>query len=98
MAKSLTEAYAKRINAGAKFYAQAHEGKAMSASKQLALAMVLNNQNRILTEKFNNSVGTQVGDIKTAKKFVMNLTNFVVPNLIADEIVMITPMNSRAGF
>ena len=51
-----------------------------------------------MNEAFNNSTGTQRADIGNYKKFVMNLTNIVMPNLIAFDLVMVKPMTSRAGF
>lgn len=95
---SLLETYAKRIKVAEGIYAMNHENQAMSRQKQLTLACVLNNSNKFLTERFNNSQGTQASDIKTAKRFVMNLTNIVLPNLVAEELVMVEPMTARAGF
>lgn len=90
---SLLEAYAKRIKVAEGIYAKNHDGDAMTRSKQLTLACVLNNSNKFLTEKFNaaGSEGTQASAIKTAKRFVMNLTNIVLPNLIAEDLVMVQP-------
>lgn len=51
-----------------------------------------------LNEAFENSVGTQRADIGNYKKFVLNLTNIAMPNLIAFDLVMVKPMNSRAGY
>lgn len=97
MAK-LLEAYAKRVAVADNVYAKEHNGSAMSKAQKLTLACVLNNQNKFLTERFNNSVGTQRADIGNYKRFIMNLTNIAMPNLLADELVMVQPMTARSGF
>lgn len=97
MAKSLLENYAKRIRVAESVYANEHNGEAMSKAKKLTLACVLNNTNKFLTERFENSVGTQKSDIGNYKRFVLNLTNIAMPNLIAFDLVMVKPMTSRSG-
>lgn len=96
--KSLLESYAKRIKVAEAVYAREHDGEAMSKAKKLTLATVLNNTNKFLKEAFDNSVGTQARDIGNYKKFVLNLTNIAMPNLLAFDLVMVKPMTSRAGF
>ena len=81
--KSLLESYAKRIKVAEAVYAKEHNGEAMSKAKKLTLATVLNNTNKFLKEAFDNSVGTQARDIGNYKKFVLNLTNIAMPNLLA---------------
>ena len=80
---TLLESYAKRIQVAESVYAKEHNGEAMSRAKKLTLATVLNNTNKFLTERFENSVGTQRSDIGNYKKFVLNLTNIALPNLLA---------------
>ena len=51
-----------------------------------------------MNEAFENSVGTQRADIGNYKKFILNLTNIAMPNLIAFDLVMVKPMTSRSGY
>lgn len=51
-----------------------------------------------LTEAFNNSTGTQLGDLGSYKKFCMTLTNLAVPDLIVYDIMAVEPMVSFTGF
>ena len=98
MAKTLLENYANRIRVAESVYAKEHNGETMSKAKKLTVAAVLNNTNKFLQERFENSVGTQRSDIGNYKKFVLNLTNIAMPNLLAFDLVMVKPMTSRAGF
>ena len=95
---TLLEQYAKRITVAEKVYSDRHEGKTLSNSRKLLVAQSLDNVNRFLTESFSNSVGTQRADLGAYKKFCLNLTNVVVPNLIAPELVITKPMTSISGF
>lgn len=71
---NLLEQYAKRLQVSESVHAKAHGGASMSNSKKMAVAMVLNNTNKFLTEAFDNSVGTQRSDMGMFKKFCLNLT------------------------
>lgn len=94
----LLETYAKRISIAESVYSKEHDGEAMPRDKKIVVAACLNNANRYMNEAFENSVGTQRSDIGAYKKFIMNLTNIVMPNLIAFDLVMVKPMSARAGF
>ena len=95
---NLLEAYSKRLAVADNVYASKHEGQKLSNSRKLLVATQLDNVNRFLNEAFNNSVGTQRADLGAFKKFCLNLTNVVVPNLIAPELVITKPMTSISGF
>ena len=71
MAKSLFEAYKKRLEVANTVYSRAHNGENMSSHRKLVTAKVLENTNRMLNEAFNNSVGTQQGDLGMYKKFCL---------------------------
>lgn len=94
----LLETYAKRLSIAESVYSKEHDGEAMPRDKKIVVAACLNNANRYMNEAFENSVGTQRSDIGAYKKFIMNLTNIVMPNLIAFDLVMVKPMNARSGF
>lgn len=88
---NLLEAYKKRIAVAEKYYAKAHPGAQLSESKKLVIAKTLHNVNSFLNESFENSVGTQRSDLGLFKKFSLNLTNIVLPNLIAFDLVIVHP-------
>ena len=95
---TLLETYQKRIAVSEGVYAKAHQGEQLSNSKKIMVAQLLDNTNKFLTEAFNNSVGTQRADMGAYKKFCLNLTTVVTPNLIAPELVIVQPMTSISGF
>ena len=94
---NLLESYSKRLAVADSVYASKHNGEKLSNSKKILVATQLDNVNRFLNESFNNSVGTQRADLGAFKKFCLNLTNVVVPNLIAPELVITKPMTSISG-
>lgn len=91
MAKSLLEAYSKRLNIAEQFYSATHNGMKMDEGRKLATAKCIDNLNKFLTEALDNSVGVQRGDLGLFKKFSLNLTNVAVPSLIAFDLVMVSP-------
>lgn len=60
---SLLEAYKNKLAVSEKVYANAHGGATLSNRKKIAIAAVLNNTNKFITEAFTNSVGTQRADL-----------------------------------
>lgn len=95
---TLLETYAKRLAVSESVYSKAHNGESLDTRKKLAVAMVLNNQNRFMNEAFSNSVGTQRADLGAHKKFCLNLTTVALPNLIAHDLVIVHPLSSISGF
>jgi len=69
---NICEAYAKKLAVSEKVYANEHDGRALSESKRVTIARVLANTAEYLTEAFENSVGTQLANMKTFKKFCFN--------------------------
>lgn len=65
---------------------------------KLATAKCLESLNKFMNEAFDQSVGTQRSDMGLFKKFALNLTNVAVPNLIAHELVIVSPMSSMSGY
>ena len=51
----------------------------------------MENTNRFMNEAFENSVGTQRSDMGAFKKFALNLTTVALPNLIANDLVIVHP-------
>lgn len=95
---NLLETYSKRLNVSESVYSQNHNGEALSNSKKIAIATLLNNTNRFMNESFSNSVGTQRADLQMFKKFALNLTTVALPNLIAHDLVIVHPMTSMSGY
>lgn len=96
---NLLEQYKGRLRVAERVYAQQHSGERLSESKKLATAKLLENTSKFINEAFTSSVGTQaVSDLGLFKKFAMNLTNVVVPNLIANDIAIVYPMSSMSGY
>ena len=95
---NIVEAYSKKLAVAEKVYANEHGNRALSESKKIAIARVLANTSEYLNEAFENSVGTQLANMKTFKKFCLDLTTVALPNLIANDLVIVYPMKSRTGF
>ena len=95
---NLLEQYKTRLAVAEKVYGASHNGAALPASKKLATAKCLQNVERFMNEAFDNSVGTQRSDMGAFKKFSMNLTNVVLPNLIAHDLVIVHPMSAMSGY
>ena len=51
-----------------------------------------------MNEAFENSVGTQRTDMGMFKKFALNLTTVALPNVIANDLVIVDPMSSMSGY
>ena len=91
MARTLLEAYAKKLDVADRVYSNTHEGRRMSSNMKIATAVLLNNVNRCLTEAFDNSIGTQRVDMGDYKRFCLSITNVVFPSLIAEDLVIVKP-------
>lgn len=66
---NICEAYAKKLAVAEKVYANEHGNRQLSETKKIAIARVLANTSEYLNEAFENSVGTQLANMKTFKKF-----------------------------
>lgn len=95
---NLLEAYKNRLKVSESVYKREHEGEAMSTHRKLVIAKCLENTNKYLNEAFDNSTGTQRSDMGLYKKFCLNLTTVALPNLIANDLVIVQPMTSMSGF
>ena len=95
---TLLEQYSKRLQVSESVYAKKHDGETLSSAKKLAVARILNNTNAFLNESFTNSVGTQRSDLGNWKRFCLNLTTVALPNLIAYDLVIVSPMSSISGY
>jgi hypothetical protein len=95
---NLLEQYSKRIAVSEAVYAERHEGAKLDSNRKNALACVLNNTTKYLNEQFSNSIGTQRADLGAWKKFCLNLTTVALPNLIANDLVIVSPLSSYSGY
>ena len=66
---NIVEAFKGKLKVSELVYANEHGGKKLSESKKIAIARVLANTTEYLNEAFENSVGTQLANMKTFKKF-----------------------------
>lgn len=95
---NLLETYSKRIKIAESVYAKEHGNAQLDTNKKITLAKVLENTSKYLNESFSQSVGTQRADLGTYKKFCLDLTNVALPNLIANDLVIVKPMASITGY
>lgn len=95
---NLLETYAKRIKIAESVYAKEHGNATLDTNKKIVVAKVLENTSKYLNESFSNSVGTQRADLGTFKKFCLDLTTVALPNLIANDLVIVKPMASITGY
>ena len=95
---NLLEAYKNRLRVSESVYSRGHEGEKMDTHRKLVIAKCLENTNKYLNEAFDNSTGTQRSDMGMFKKFCLNLTTVALPNLIANDLVIVQPMSSMSGF
>lgn len=94
----LVEAYQKRLEISNKVYAAEHNGKTLSEGKQVLIATLLNNVNKRMNEAFVGSLATQRSSMGEWKKFCLALTTVAIPNLIAEDLVLVHPMTSIHGY
>ena len=92
------EAFQKKLAVSEKVYEKEHGGRALSENKKIAIARVLANTSEYITEAFENSVGTQLSNMKTFKKFCVDLTTVALPSLISNDLVIVYPLKSRTGY
>lgn len=95
---TLLEQYGKRLQVSEAVYKKSHLGESMDKQRKLVVATCLNNTSKFLNEAFQASEGTQRSNMGEFKKFCLNLVTVALPNLIANEIVMVSPMTSITGF
>jgi hypothetical protein len=94
----LTETYKRRLAVSESVYSRTHDNAPLDGSRKAEIARVLANTSAYLNEAFSNSVGTQRGDMHEFKKFALDLTTVALPNLIANELVVVKPMSSFTGY
>lgn len=73
-------------------------GESLTDTKKLTIARVLANTSAFLNESFASSSATQRTDLGTYKKFCLDLTTVALPNLIANELVIVKPMAAMTGY
>lgn len=95
---NLLEQYKGRLSVSESVYSRTHNGEKMDNHKKLVIAKVLDNTSKFLSEAFDAASGTQRSDLGLYKKFCLNLTTVALPNLIANELVIVHPMSSMSGF
>lgn len=69
----------------------------MDSMRKITVAKCLDNVNKFLNEAFDSSMGTQRSAMGDYKRFCIALTNVGLPNLIAFDLVHVSPMSSMYG-
>lgn len=95
---NLFETYKNRLAISESVYGKTHSGATMDSARKMMIAKVLENTNNFLNEAFDSSIGTQRSDMGLFKKFCLNLTTVALPNLIANDLVIVHPMTSMSGY
>lgn len=88
---NLFETYKNRLAISESVYGKTHSGATMDSARKMMIAKVLENTNNFLNEAFDSSIGTQRSDMGLFKKFCLNLTTVALPNLIANDLVIVHP-------
>lgn len=95
---TLLEKYSKRLSLAESLYAQKHNGEKMDKMKSVAIAKCLDTTSKFLTEAYDLSgSATQRSAMGDYKKFCVALTNVALPNLIAFDLVAVSPMSALTG-
>ena len=97
MANVLLEKYAKKLQLAEAVYQKRHNGESMDSMRKITVAKCLDNVNKFLNEAFESSMGTQRSAMGDYKRFCIALTNVGLPNLIAFDLVHVSPMSSMYG-
>ena len=97
MANRLLEKYSKKLQLAEAVYQKRHNGEKMDSMRKITVAKCLDNVNKFLNEAFDSSMGTQRSAMGDYKKFCIALTNVGIPNLIAFDLVHVSPMSSMYG-
>ncbi len=92
----LLEKYSKKLQLAEAVYQKKH-GEPMDAMRKVTVARCLENVNNFLNEAFDSSMGTQRSAMGDYKRFCLALTNVGLPNLIAFDLVHVSPMSSMYG-
>lgn len=95
---NLLETYSKRLKISEGVYAREHNRQSLTNQQKITIARVLANTSAYLNEAFSQSSGTQRSDMGNFKKFCLDLTTVALPNLIANELVIVKPMASITGY
>lgn len=95
---NLVEAYKKRITISEQVYSKEHNGEKLSPRSKTVVARCLANVENFLNEAFDSSAATQRSNMGEWKKFCLNLTTVVLPNLVANDLVIVSPMSSMTGY
>lgn len=97
MANQLLEKYSKKLQLAEAVYQKRHNGESMDGMRKITVAKCLDNVSKFLNEAFDSSMGTQRSAMGDYKRFCLALTNVGLPNLIAFDLVHVSPMSSMYG-
>ncbi len=85
MANKLLESYKPRIQLAENLYARKNPGQKLSGEIKMIMAQNLENTRRFLNESVRGTagIGVQLADMGAIKQMAMDVTNLVMPNMIA---------------
>ena len=96
MANQLLETYKPRIQLAENLYARKNPGQKLSVETKMVMAQNLANVRKFLNESVRGTagIGVQLADMGAIKQMAMDVTNLVMPNMIAQELVLVKPMTN----
>lgn len=101
---TLLEKYTNRLTRANNEY-KARTGRQLTESKKMLTAAVLENTAKFMnfrmnrmTEALDNSMGVQTSDVGNFKRFVLDVTETAMPNLVGPEICYVHTMDALAGW
>ena len=97
MANALLEKYSSKIKLAESVYSKTHNGAQLDSVRKITVAKCLDNVSKFMNEAFESGMGTQRSAMGDYKKFCLALTNVGLPNLIAFDLVTVSPMSSMYG-
>lgn len=101
---TLVEKYTNRLTRANNEY-KARTGRQLTEGKKILTAAVLENTAKFMnfrmnrmTEALDNSMGVQTSDVGQFKKFVLDVTETSIPNLVGPEICYVHTMDALSGW
>lgn len=96
MANKLLESYKPRIALAEQLYARKYPGQKLSVENKMIMAQCLHNVRSFLNESVRGTagIGVQLADMGAIKQMALDVTNLVMPTMIAQNLVLVKPMTN----
>lgn len=95
---NLLETYSRKLKIAEAYNAKVNKGTNLTQNQKIAIATLLNNTNRILTESLSSAAATQFSDMGAYRKFCLSIATLLPVKSIAKDLVIIHPMTSVSGY